>query len=292
MRRNPLAQVRAARIRAYAEGTPTPVAFFWDDPELLTVDGDTFEIHFNDMIDDWFGISAAMIVEALIAADGRDVLVHLNSPGGMYTEGLAIHSQFAAYTGNVTMRIAGLAASAASFVMLAGDRIEITPGSLVMVHDAWDYTSGPEDEHLKTANLLGKVSDSIARMYTTKAGGDAAGWRTIMKAETWYADQEAVDAGLVDAVTGDSAAGQTGDADGTAAARQWSGIFARAPKRTGGLVPAPAATIVPSRNAQAAGIPIITIPTPTEPVAKPVAKPAAAALDWATLQKGLKGLQP
>lgn len=276
-------------MRAYAEGTPSPVAFFWDDPELLTVDnGDVFELHFNDLIDDWFGISAAMIVEALIVADGRDVLVHMDSPGGMYTEGLAIHSQFKAYTGNVTMRVAGMAASAASVVMLAADRVEITTGSLVMVHDASDYVYGPPAEHRKTADLLDKVSDAMARMYTARAGSTAEAWRALMNEETWYIDQEAVDAGLVDAVVGDTAAD-----DSTAAAARWSSIFASAPNQqakdrrdphpTQADVDAAFSVLLKTEPQGAATI----TPTPVEPAGKPV----AAALDWATLQKGLKGLQ-
>jgi ATP-dependent protease ClpP protease subunit len=234
-RANALKQLRAARLRAAAEGTSRPVAFFWDDPELLTVEsGDVFEMHFNDMIDDWFGISAAMIVEALIAADGRDVLVHLNSPGGMVTEGLSIHSQFKQYGGKVTMRVEGLAASAASFVMLAADEVLIEPNALIMIHDAWDFTSGPASEHRKTADLLDKISDSIASMYAGKADGDAADWRAAMLEETWYVGQEAVDAGLADALTEDrAAADDSADDAGSAAARtDWRGVFDIAPRRT------------------------------------------------------------
>lgn len=293
MRRNPFAQVRAARMRAYAEGTPTPVAFFWDDPELLTVDGDVFEIHFNDLIDDWFGISAAMIVEALIAADGRDVLVHLNSPGGMVTEGLAIHSTFKQYSGNVTMRVEGLAASAASFVMLAADEVLIEPNAMVMIHDAWDITIGPAAEHRKSADLLDKVSDNIASMYAAKAGTDSAEWRSAMLAETWYVGQEAVDAGLVDRLTEDTAV----PADTTAAAARWSGIFASAPRQGAA---ATAAGLLPPHLTQPivdladATVPVgaraTVTPTPPTPVEPPVVAAPAAPFNAAALHTALKGL--
>jgi ATP-dependent protease ClpP protease subunit len=228
-RANALKQLRNARMRSAAEGSPTPVNFFWDDPELLTVDtGDTFEIHFNDLIDDWFGISAAMIVEALIAADGRDVLVHLNSPGGMVFEGVSIHSQFKQYAGKVTMRVEGLAASAASFVMLAADEVLIEPGAMVMIHDAWNITIGDAAAHRKEADLLDKLSNNIAEMYAGKAGGTAEQWRGAMVEETWYTGQEAVDAGLADALTADPAA--TDDEDTTAAAINWTTVFDVAPR--------------------------------------------------------------
>lgn len=231
-RANALKQLRAARMRSAAEGAPRPVAFFWDDPELLTVEsGDVFEMHFNDMIDDWFGISASMIVEALIAADGRDVLVHLNSPGGMVTEGLSIHSQFKQYAGKVTMRVEGLAASAASFVMLAADEVLIEPNALIMIHDAWDLTAGPASEHRKTADLLDKISDSIASMYAGKADGNPADWRAAMLEETWYVGQEAVDAGLVDALTDDRATADAPEESTAAARTDWRGVFDIAPRR-------------------------------------------------------------
>lgn len=301
MRRNPLAQVRAARMRALTEGTPSPVAFsFWDDPELLTVDGTVFEIHFNDMIDDWFGISAAMIVEALIAADGRDVLVHLNSPGGMVTEGLAIHSTFKQYAGNVTMRVEGIAASAASFVMLAADEVLIEPNAMVMVHDAWDITIGPAVEHRRTADLLDKISDSIASMYAAKSGGTTEEWRQVMTENgdigTWYIGQEAVDAGLVDALTEDTTAAE--DAS-TAAAARWSGIFARAPRpaATGGLIPAhltqPLLDLEERHAMPVAARATIkpTPPAPVEPAAAVAAGKPAASFNWTALQNGLKGVQ-
>lgn len=282
MRRNAIKQLRAQRMRALQEGTAQPVAFsWWDDPELTTVDGSPFHIYFNDMIDDWFGISASMVVSALLAADGRDVLVHVNSPGGMYTEGLAIHSAFKQYSGNVTMRVAGMAASAASFVMLAGDHIEITEGSLVMIHDAWDMTMGPEEDHRKTADLLAKVSNSIAGMYAGKAGGELDTWRALMKTETWYAGQEAVDAGLVDSVADVDDAPPIGK-DTAALNREWSSIFASAPTKK------PSARINP-----AAVIAAVNEPQPNDP--GPAANASVdqpAPFDWMAFRNDLlKGVR-
>lgn len=283
MRNNAIKQLRAARIKALRDGTAAPNAFSWWDDELTTVDGDPFQIYFNDLIDDWIGISASMVVNALLAADGRDVLFHLNSPGGMYTEGLAIHSAIKQYSGKVTMRIAGMAASAASFVMLAGDHVEITEGSLVMIHDAWDITMGPASEHRKTADLLDKVSNSIAGMYAGKAGGEQAAWRAAMELETWYAGQEAVDAGLVDALADAEDVPELDDT--TALNREWSGIFATAPTR-------PAA----NTKAQPVGVPSTQLLDTIEPPdSGPAAAPAAtgtpvASLDWAALREGLRGV--
>jgi ATP-dependent protease ClpP protease subunit len=285
---NTLKQLRAARMKAFKDGgsDAVPVAFYWDDPELLTDDsGDTFQIWFNDMIDDWFGISAAMIVEALLNADGRDVLVHLNSPGGMVTEGLSIHSTIKQYGGKVTMRVEGMAASAASFVMLAADEVLIEPNAMVMIHDAWDITIGPASEHRKTADLLDKVSNNIASMYAAKSGTDEADWRAAMLEETWYIGAEAVDAGLVDSLTEETA---DTDADKSTAAARWSGIFASAPrwpaaKQAGGLI-RPVALIDTDALAAAVAEQKITIPVAVTPQPAP--------LDWAAFQTSLKGVRP
>ncbi len=280
MRNDPLGRLRAGRARALAEGTAAPVAFYWDDPTLTTAEDDsTFSIWFNDMIDDWYGISSAMIIEALIMADGRDVLVHLNSPGGMVTEGLAIHSAFKQYAGNVTMRVEGLAASAASFVMLAGNEVLIDENALVMVHDAWDITMGPAVEHRRTADLLDKISDNIAGMYAAKSGGDASAWRTTMTENgdlgTWYVGQEAVDAGLVDRVAGDVPA----ESEAAASARRdWGGLFA-SPKRTATTAAAYRGPIDKLHRAA------LALPIETE------SKEPETPTWWATLQSGLRGVQ-
>lgn len=229
MNANQFKQLRAARVQALADGTAAPVAFFWEDPELTTAEGaNGFEIYFNDMIDDWFGISSSMIVEALQAAGGRDVLVHVNSPGGMVFEGLAIYSALKQYAGKVTMRVEGLAASAASFVICAGDETIIEPGAMIMIHDAWNITIGDAADHRKEADVLDKVSDSIAAMYAEKSGTDAAAWRTAMVEETWYGSAESVTVGLADSVvgSGDTSAATRKPAP-AASVPQWSGLFAR-----------------------------------------------------------------
>lgn len=307
---NPLQRVRAARMKALADGDAK--ASFWGDPELTTSGaGDVFEIWFDDMIDDWFGISAAMIVSALLEADGRDVLVHLNSPGGMVTEGLAIYNTFRQYAGKVTMRVEGLAASAASFVMLAGDETVIEPTGMVMVHDAWDITMGPAIEHRRTADLLDKVSDNIAGIYASKGGGTAAEWRTKMTENgdigTWYIGREAVDAGLADSVTDAPAV------EDTAAVARWTGIFAGAPKRTavkatGGLIDSsttkvtltPAALVDADAVATVLGQRAAPVKIDVTGVNKkpgtefvdgaPAVTPEPAASSWTTFQSALKGL--
>lgn len=267
---NAVKQMRAQRVKALADGTAEPVAFWYDDPTLLTVDdGGIFHIYFNDMIDDWFGISSAMITEALLTAGGKDVLVHVNSPGGMVFEGLSIHSAFKQYAGKVTMRVEGLAASAASFVILAGDEVLIEPGAMIMIHDAWDITIGDAAEHRKTADILDKVSDSIATMYAEKAGTSKDEWRTAMIEESWYSGEEAVTAGLADRVV--SAGGEDGTSDSAGQrpkAQRWTSVFAKAPRRPAAAAAEPAEPDPPK---------VPELDAPALPAEEPVTDPAPPA---------------
>lgn len=216
---NPLQQLRNARMKALQDGTQIAPRDF-----RCEISSDAAEIYMFDIIDDWFGITAADVVMALQQAGGADVLVHVNCPGGMVTEGLAIYNTFKNYEGAVEFRIEGIAASAASFVVLAGNKVTIEQNAMFMIHDAWDVTIGPAAEHRLTADLLDKISDNLAGIYANKAGKNSAYWRDAMTKDgegTWYMGQEAVDAGLVDEVSG--------TADSTAAAKWDRSIFAKAP---------------------------------------------------------------
>ena len=106
---------------------------------------------------------------------------------------------------NVTVYVDGLAASAASFIMLAGDRIVSARNAFIMIHDAMTGTYGNSGTHREAADLLDKVSANIADMYAERAGEDTEYWRNLMteKGEdgTWYTGQEALAAGLVDELT-------------------------------------------------------------------------------------------
>jgi ATP-dependent protease ClpP protease subunit len=155
----------------------------------------------------WFsdGIGATDVQVALQQAGPGPINVRLNSPGGDVFDGVAIHSLLARHPGTVTVYVDGLAASAASFIMLAGDRIVSARNAFVMIHSAMTMTYGNPKTHLDAAALLEKVSDNIADMYAERAGEDAAHWRNVMDTNgedgTWYTGQEALTAGLVDALT-------------------------------------------------------------------------------------------
>lgn len=155
----------------------------------------------------WFSeaIGAADVRALLEQAGPGPIDVRINSGGGDVFQGVAIHTLLARHPGTVTVYVDGLAASAASFIMLAGDRIVSARNAFIMIHKAATMTYGDDTDHTRAADLLGKVSLSIADMYAERAGEDPEYWLNMMNTNgldgTWYTGQEALTAGLVDELT-------------------------------------------------------------------------------------------
>lgn len=151
-----------------------------------------------------WGVRAKDVLQVLSELTGP-VEVHINSMGGSVFEGLAIYQALREYAHNVTVVVDGLAASAASFIMLAGNTIEVGLAAHVMIHEASAVCMGTAAEMRATAEMLTKCTKSIASLYAKRSGTPADEWLTAMAAETWYVGQEAIDAGLADAIRGDDA---------------------------------------------------------------------------------------
>lgn len=158
--------------------------------------------HIYDEIGMW-GVSAQDFMSELQAHDG-DLELHINSPGGDIFDGIAIYNVMKQRSGLVSVIIDGLAASAASFIAQAASegQLFISPHAQMMIHDGFAMAIGNAKDMRETADLLDKASDNIATIYAERTGRDASYWRNLMRAETWFSDQEAVDAGLADAIHG------------------------------------------------------------------------------------------
>ena len=126
--------------------------------------------------------------------------LHIHSPGGDAFDGVAIYNMLRQHDGPVDVTVDGLAASAASVIAMAGDTVTMSRGSQLMIHDAWGMSMGNAEDMQSMLSTLDSTSNAMASIYAAKAGGSEADWRTAMKAETWYRDTEAVDAGLADQV--------------------------------------------------------------------------------------------
>lgn len=176
---------------------------------------DPTKLYIYSDIGGWFGVWPEDVI-AELAGETGDIELHLHSPGGDAFDGIAIFNAFKDYDedparGQVNVEIDGLAASAASVIAMAGRKVKMKRSSQIMIHDAWGYAVGPAEDMESMRVFLDKISESTAEIYAEKAGGTAAEWRTAMKAESWYRDREAVEAGLADEI-------QTGSA---AAKNQW-----------------------------------------------------------------------
>jgi len=147
------------------------------------------------------GVTAKRISGALrsIGAD-KDVIVNINSPGGDVWEGLAIYNLLRQHKGQVTVRVLGIAASAASFIAMAADRIEIARAGFFMIHNAWTVAGGNRNDFTEMADFLGQIDGTIADIYAIRTGNDLAEMSNQMDAETWINGTTAVDQGFADAL--------------------------------------------------------------------------------------------
>lgn len=164
---------------------------------------DRAEVFLYDFIDPW-GVNANDFVQGLRAVTAPAIDLHINSGGGVVFDAIAIHAALKNHPATVDVFIDGLAASAASFVAMAGDTVTIEKPAKMMIHDAAGLVIGNAADMREFADLLDELSDTIAGMYADRAGGSVDQWRAAMRAETWYSAAQAVAAGLADRVANDS----------------------------------------------------------------------------------------
>lgn len=190
-----LAELRAAwRVTATVEPRTTPC--------FRLVNADQSPKLYVSGIIGGYDADSSEFVQAVHGLDAKAIDVHINSPGGFVYDGVAMYEALQAHPATVNMHIDGLAASAASFLSQAGDSVEIAKAGRMMIHDAQGVGMGSPADMREYADLLDAVSDDIAGIYASRAGGKPAGWRTAMSATTWYSAQQAVDAKLADRVAG------------------------------------------------------------------------------------------
>lgn len=154
----------------------------------------------------WFGDEATLqqFAEDLESLGGRDVTVRINSGGGDVFAAHAIHNLLRSYKGNVTVMIDGLAASAATVVAMAGDRIVMPANALFMIHNPAiglsDYYGA--DELLRAAEALKTIKGSIVAAYQRRCKASADELAVMMDAETWMGAKECLAKGFIDEVQG------------------------------------------------------------------------------------------
>lgn len=150
------------------------------------------------------GITASQFKADLDNLTADNIELRLNSIGGDVYDGIAIHNAIRDHPAEVHIIVDGVAASIASVIAMAGDKVTMARGSQMMIHDAFTGVVGNAGHLRAQADLLDRYSNTIAEFYAGKAGGSTGHWRERMRAETWYDANEAVKAGLADEVTAPS----------------------------------------------------------------------------------------
>jgi ATP-dependent protease ClpP protease subunit len=168
---------------------------------IKNISAEEASINIFDEIGFW-GTSAQGFVDQLNAITTPKITVYVNSPGGEVFDGIAIHTALAMSKAHVTTFNTGIAASAASYIMMAGDTIRTARNAMWMLHDASGMVWGNATACRAQAELLDKLTLNIADMYAMQAGGTKEEWfARLENTETWYTGEEAMAAGLADEVT-------------------------------------------------------------------------------------------
>lgn len=199
----PKLQVPSLRARAGFE-IPDSILARWQ-PGIQAKDDKESDntISMYDPIGESFfgdGVTAKRVSAALRSIGKRDVIVNLNSPGGDVFEGIAIYNLLREHPGAVTVRVLGLAASAASVIAMAGDSVEISRAGFLMMHNVWMAAIGNRNDMRDAADLLEPIDRALAELYAAKSGMDTAQVAALMDKETWIGGNEAIEQGFADSL--------------------------------------------------------------------------------------------
>lgn len=148
----------------------------------------------------WGGVSPQAFVKALHEIKAGTIHLRVNSPGGSVFAGRAMEQALREHSAKVIAHVDGLAASAASFLIMGADEVHMAPGSFLMIHKAWTFTFGNEDDLRKEADLLAQIDTSLAKTYATRSGQAVDEISSWMAAETWMEADRAVELGFADLV--------------------------------------------------------------------------------------------
>lgn len=152
---------------------------------------------------EWFDMdftSPKTVIDQLANANGEDVIVSINSPGGYVDDGSEIYTALKAYPGHVETQIVGLAASAASFIATAGDKVVIAPTAKFMIHNASMGNLGDHRSMEKASQMLKTTDRTIVNAYVLKTGKNEQELLDMMAEETWMGPQEALEHNFVDEI--------------------------------------------------------------------------------------------
>ncbi len=164
------------------------------DARTLTIDG---EIASESWFDD--DVTPKLFREELNAGSG-DIVLYINSPGGDCIAASQIYTMLMEYVGSVTVRVDGMAASAASVIAMAGTTVEMAPTAMMMIHNPATLAWGDHNDMQKAIDLLEEVKESIINAYEIKTGLSRAKISRLMEEETWMNAKKALELGFIDTI--------------------------------------------------------------------------------------------
>ena len=174
----------------------------WNGGIRAARDGDNSISIFDVIGADYWGdgVTASRIAGALRSLGGADVTVNINSPGGDMFEGLEIYNLLREYEGRVTVKVLGLAASAASVIAMAGDDVQIGRGAFLMIHNCWVYAMGNRHDLAQIAADMEPFDKAMSDIYQARSGLDAETIEKMMDGETYIGGSDAVAKGFADSL--------------------------------------------------------------------------------------------
>jgi len=188
-----------------------------DQPEERT-------IGIYDVIgEDWWtggGFTAKRMAAALRSLGAGPVTVAINSPGGDMFEGLAMYSMLREHQGEVTIKVMGLAASAASVIAMGGDNIQIARAGFLMIHNCWTIGIGNRHDFRDLADQIEPFDTAMADVYASRTGESIESMQKLMDRESWIGGSAAVDQGFADSLLSSDAIGKSDDHKNASAVRK------------------------------------------------------------------------
>lgn len=184
---------------------------FWNwvknegEPAVLVLNGEISD-------ETWFGdeVTPKLFKADLDKCQG-DISVWINSPGGDVFAAAQIYNMLMDYPHNVTVKIDGLAASAASVIAMAGTEVQMSPVAMMMIHNPMTVAIGDSAEMQKASAMLDEVKESIMNAYEIKTGLSRTKISHLMDAESWFNAKKAVELGFADKILFSNDAEEAGD---------------------------------------------------------------------------------
>lgn len=145
-------------------------------------------------------ISANRVKNALADLKDKDINIHINSPGGDVFESIAICNLLKQHSKNVTITIDALAASGASVICMAADKVIMPANSMMMIHKAWTWVDGNADDLRKVANDLDKMDNAVLASYKDRFVGTEEELKALIKESSWFTADECKSLGFCDEI--------------------------------------------------------------------------------------------